>query len=45
LFKIPIQSVSLWHFHAYMYYNPNWFIPFIFLFSTLVPFLWWFHQV
>jgi hypothetical protein len=33
----------LWHFHVYMYYNPNWFIPSIFLISTLVPFLWWFQ--
>jgi hypothetical protein len=36
---------SLWHFHVYMYYNPNWFISSSFLFSTLVPFLWWFCQV
>jgi hypothetical protein len=27
LFKIVIWGVSLWHFHVYMYYNPNWFIP------------------
>jgi hypothetical protein len=26
LFKIATQEVSLWHFHVYMYYNPNWFI-------------------
>jgi hypothetical protein len=44
LFKIAIQRVSLWHFHAYMYYNPNWFIS-IFLLSTLVPFIQWFQQV
>jgi hypothetical protein len=45
LFKIAIQGVSLWHFHENMYYNPNWFIPSLFLLSTLVPFLWWFQQV
>jgi hypothetical protein len=39
LFKITTQGVSLWHFHVYMYYNPNWFISSIFLLSTLVPFL------
>jgi hypothetical protein len=44
LFKIAIQGVSLCYFYVYMYYNPNWFIPFIFLLSTLVPFL-WFQQV
>jgi hypothetical protein len=42
LFKIAIQEVSLWYFHVYMYYNPNWFIPSIFLLSMLIPFLWWF---
>jgi hypothetical protein len=45
LFKIAIQGISLWHFHVYMYYNLNWFIPSIFLLSILVPFLWWFQQV
>jgi hypothetical protein len=46
LFKIAIQGVSfLWHFYVYMYYNLSWFIPSSFLFSTLVPFLWWFQQV
>jgi hypothetical protein len=44
LFKISIQGTSLWHFHAYMYENPDWFITSIFLLSTLVPFLWWFQQ-
>jgi hypothetical protein len=44
LFKIATQGVSLWHFHIYMYYNPNMFI-FIFLLSTLVHFLWWFQPV
>jgi hypothetical protein len=44
LFKIATQGVSLWHFHVYIYYNPNWFISTIFLLSTLVPFLWWFQQ-
>jgi hypothetical protein len=43
LFKIPIQGVSLWHFHVHMYYNLIWFIS-VFLPSTLVP-LWWFQQV
>jgi hypothetical protein len=28
--------IPLWHFHVYMYYNPNWFIS-IFLLSTLAP--------
>jgi hypothetical protein len=44
LFKIATQRVSMWHFHVYMYYNPNWFISSIFLLSTLVSFLWWFQQ-
>jgi hypothetical protein len=30
----------LWYFHVYMYYNPNWYISFKFLHSTLVLFLW-----
>jgi hypothetical protein len=34
LYKIAIQGVSLWHFHVYMYYNLNWFIPSIFRLST-----------
>jgi hypothetical protein len=29
----------LWYFHVYMCYNPNWFISFYYLHSTLVPFL------
>jgi hypothetical protein len=45
LYKIATQGVSLWHFHVYMYYYLNWFIPSIFLLSTLVPFLWWLDQV
>jgi hypothetical protein len=45
LFKIAIQGVSLWHFNVHMYYNLNWFIPSIFLLSTLVSFLWWFQQI
>jgi hypothetical protein len=45
LFKRATQGVSLWHFHVYMYYNGNWFISSIFLLCTLVPFLWWFHQL
>jgi hypothetical protein len=40
LFKIAMQEVSMWHFHVYMYYNPNCFIPSVFLLSTLIPFLW-----
>jgi hypothetical protein len=36
LFKISIQSVSLWHVHVYMYCIPNRFIPSIFLFSTFM---------
>jgi hypothetical protein len=39
LFKISVQSISLWQFHVYRYYSPNWFIPSIFLLFTLVPFL------
>jgi hypothetical protein len=39
LFKIAIQGVSLWHFHVYMYYNPNWFISSIFLLFYLSPLL------
>jgi hypothetical protein len=38
LFKISIQGVLLWHFM-------NWFIPSIFLLSTLVAFSWRFCQV
>jgi hypothetical protein len=45
LFKIAIHGVSLWNFHVYMYYNLNWSIPFIFLLSTLLHFLWWFQQI
>jgi hypothetical protein len=45
LFKITIQDVSLWYFHVYIFWNPNLFIPFIFLLSTLVPFLWWLQQI
>jgi hypothetical protein len=44
LFKIATQGVFLWHIHVYMYYNPNWFMSSIFLFSTIVCFLWWFQQ-
>jgi hypothetical protein len=45
LFKTTIRGVSLWHFHVCMYCNPNWLTSFIFLLSTLVPFLWSFQQV
>jgi hypothetical protein len=38
-FKIFMQRVPLCHFHVYMYCIPKWFIPSIFLFSTLVLFL------
>jgi hypothetical protein len=41
LFKIATWGVSVWHFHVYRYYNPNWFISSILLFSALLPFLWW----
>jgi hypothetical protein len=34
LFKVSTRGVSLWNFHVYMYYNPNWFISSIFLLST-----------
>jgi hypothetical protein len=45
LFNIATQGVSLWNFHIYMYYNPNWFIssPLFFLFSAFIPFLWWYQ--
>jgi hypothetical protein len=44
MFNIDIEVISMWHFHVYIYYNPNWFIS-VFLFSNLVPFLWWFQLV
>jgi hypothetical protein len=31
--------------YIYIYYNPNWFIPSIFLLYSLIPFLWYFLQV
>jgi hypothetical protein len=37
--KVATQGCSLWYFHVYMYYKPNWFISSIFLHSTLVLFL------
>jgi hypothetical protein len=37
LFKMAIQGVSIWHFHEYLYYILNWFIPSIFFLSILVP--------
>jgi hypothetical protein len=43
LFKITLQVVFLWHFHVYMFYNSNWFMPSVFFLSTLVPYLWWFQ--
>jgi hypothetical protein len=33
--KVATQGASLWYFHVYMYYNPNWFIylfPILFFF-------------
>jgi hypothetical protein len=38
-------DVSLWYFYVHMYQNLNWFIPSLFLFFPLVPFLWWFQHV
>jgi hypothetical protein len=38
LYKIAIQSFTV-TFPCVYVYNPNWFIPSIFLLSTLVPFL------
>jgi hypothetical protein len=38
--KVATQGDSLWYFHVYMYYNPNWFVSSNFLHSTLFPFLW-----
>jgi hypothetical protein len=43
--KVTTQRVSLWYFHVYMYFNPNWFISSSFLHSALVPFLGWFQLV
>jgi hypothetical protein len=37
LFKKTTLGISLWHFHVYVYQILNWFIPFIFLLSTLGP--------
>jgi hypothetical protein len=34
--KIATQGISLWYFHVYMYYNPNWLISTDFLHCTLV---------
>jgi hypothetical protein len=45
LFKTVTQGISLWHVHVYMYYSPVYFISFIFLLSTLVPFLWLFLNI
>jgi hypothetical protein len=30
LFKMAPQVLSLWHFHVYMHYNSNWFMPSVF---------------
>jgi hypothetical protein len=39
--KIVIQGISLCCFHAYMCYNPNWFISLVLFTSFLVLFPWW----
>jgi hypothetical protein len=36
-----VKDIYTWH---SMYYNSNWFIPSVFLLSTLVPFLLWFDR-
>jgi hypothetical protein len=41
LFRIGTQGVSLWHFHVYMYYNPNWFISSFSSFYRTPLFLLW----
>jgi hypothetical protein len=43
--KVVTKGISLWYFHVYMYYNPNWFISSNFLHSILIPFLWWFQLI
>jgi hypothetical protein len=45
LFKIALQGDSLWHFCVCTYYNASCFMSSIFVLSTLIPFLWWYHQV
>jgi hypothetical protein len=45
LYKTATQGVSLWRFHVYMCYSPNWFTSSIFLVSTLVSFLQWLQKV
>jgi hypothetical protein len=37
LFKVALEGISLWHFHVYMYFNPNWFMLSIFLFLPKSP--------
>jgi hypothetical protein len=37
--KVAIQGISLWYFHVYVYYNPNWFISSIFFSFYLSSFL------
>jgi hypothetical protein len=39
LSKIATEEISLWHFHAYMYYSLIWFISSIFLLFYFSPFL------
>jgi hypothetical protein len=43
--KVAIQGASLWYFHIYMCYTPNWFISSNFLHSALLTFLQWFQLV
>jgi hypothetical protein len=45
LFKIALQGASLWQFHVYTYFKLNCFMFSIFLYYTLVPFLWSFQRV
>jgi hypothetical protein len=43
--KIAIQGDFLCCFHAYIHYNPNWFISSNSLHFTLVSFPWWSQPV
>jgi hypothetical protein len=38
--RIAMLGVSMCYFHAFIYYNPNWFISSNSLHSSLVPFQW-----
>jgi hypothetical protein len=35
LYNVTIWEVTFWHFHVYVYYNPNWFILSIFLLMVI----------